>query len=95
MKRTVIVTLVAALVFGILATWIGPKAISYWYRPPVPSGAAAAFNCTEAVDWAMNRLIWTQLIGTLTGALFGLVIGILVSRKKPETPAPVTPKPAA
>ena len=42
MKRVTISALISALVFGLLATWLGPKMISYWYTPPVPAGAAAS-----------------------------------------------------
>ena len=76
MKRVTISALISALVFGLLATWLGPKMISYWYTPPVPAGAASAFNCTDAVNWAMNKLVLTQLIGSVIGLLVGMVLGI-------------------
>jgi hypothetical protein len=82
MKRAGIFALVFALVFGLLASWIGPLAIAYWYRPPVPAGANAAFNCTEAVEWGMGRLLWTQVIGIIGGALVGLIIGLMWARHK-------------
>jgi hypothetical protein len=91
MRRVAIASLVFALVFGLLATWLGPKMISYWYSPPVPAGAAAAFNCTDAVNWAMNKLVLTQLIGSAIGFVVGLVVGVLM-RRKPEPP-PVAPPP--
>lgn len=83
MRRVTTAVLLSALIFGILSTWVGPKAISYWYRPPVPSGAASAFNCVDAVDWAMGRLVWTQIWGTVGGALIGLVVGLALGRRKP------------
>ena len=89
MKRVTISALVSALVFGLLATWLGPKMISYWYTPPVPAGAAAAFNCTDAVNWAMNKLVLTQLIGSVIGFVVGMVLGILMGRK--PIPPPATP----
>ncbi len=76
----------SAICFGILATWLGPKMIAYWYAPPVPSGAASAFNCTDAVAWAMRKLVVTQIVGTLGGALIGLIIGLVVRRNTPEPP---------
>jgi uncharacterized membrane protein YjjB (DUF3815 family) len=91
MRRVSISTLVGALVLGILATWLGPKMITYWYAPPV----VKPYNCTEEVTWAMHRLVSTQIIGTLAGAVIGVVIGILLSRRKPEAaaaaPAPAPP----
>ena len=68
MRRVSIAALACALFFGILASWLGPKMIAYWYAPPVPAGAATAFNCTDAVTWAMTKLVWTQIIGSLGGA---------------------------
>ena len=93
MKRVTISALISALVFGLLATWLGPKMISYWYTPPVPAGAASAFNCTDAVNWAMNKLVLTQLIGSVIGLLVGMVLGILMRRKPIPPPAmPTTTK---
>jgi hypothetical protein len=87
MRRTAIVVLLCALVFGILASWLGPKMIAYWYEPPVPTGGGSVFHCGDAVRWAMSRLVWTQVIGSAIGAVIGLVIGLLVGRSKPP-PAP-------
>src|SRR2546428_12993749 len=88
MRRVSIATLVCALIFGILSTWLAPKMITYWYAPPVPAGASVAFNCTDAVAWAMRKLVWTQLIGSLGGAAIGVVIGILLVRRKPAEARP-------
>jgi ABC-type phosphate/phosphonate transport system permease subunit len=90
MKRVTMSSLVCALIFGLLATWLGPKMISYWYTPPVAAGAASAFNCTEAVNWAMNKLVLTQLVGTVIGVVVGLVLGI-VMRRRPVPPAAIPP----
>ncbi|HYS07804.1 MAG TPA: hypothetical protein VEP66_03630 [Myxococcales bacterium] len=89
MKRVTISSLVCALVFGLLATWLGPKMISYWYAPPVAAGAAAAFNCTEAVNWAMNKLVLTQVFGSVIGVAVGIVLGLFMGRK--PVPPPATP----
>ncbi len=90
MKRAGIGAIVCALLFGLLACWLGPKVITYWYAPPV--GAGNMPNCTDAVSWAMRQLVWTQLIGSAAGAIVGLVVGALIGRRK--TPAsPVTPGP--
>jgi hypothetical protein len=92
MRRVTIAMLLCALVFGILSTWLGPRMIAYWYAPPVPSGAASAFNCTDAVQWAMNKLVWTQLIGTAIGLVVGLVLGVLMrpQRAPPPSAPPAT-----
>src|SRR3989475_11882545 len=95
MRRVTITTLICALIFGLLATWLGPKMIAYWYAPPVPAGAASAFNCTDAVQWAMHKLVLTQIVGTLAGAVIGLVIGFVAGRRKepPPPPAPAAQAP--
>ena len=87
MKRTAIAALVCAIVFGILATWLGPKMISYYYAPPVTNSLSSA--CNESISWAMNKLVLTQLAGTALGLVIGLVIGILM-RKKSSSEAPAT-----
>ena len=94
MKRTAIWTLLCALAFGLLASWLGPKMIAYWYTPPVPAGVASAFNCTDAVTWAMSRLVWTQLIGSILGAILGLAIGILLGRGRRATAVSQSSPPA-
>ena len=86
MKRVAISALIGAVVFSILTTWLGPKMIAYWYAPPVPSGASVAFNCTDAVAWAMHKLVVTQIVGTLGGALIGVIIALVARRKAPEAP---------
>ena len=93
MRRVSISALVSALVFGILSTWLAPRLITYWYAPPVPAGASVAFNCTDAVAWAMRKLVWTQIIGSIFGALLGVVIGILLSRRNKVSPPPAPQKP--
>jgi hypothetical protein len=79
MKRTAITTLVCGILFGILATWLGPKMIAYYYAPPVPT----AFACNDSINWAMHKLVLTQLIGTGLGFVIGLVLGIVFRSKKP------------
>ncbi len=91
MKRIVIYALLCAVVFGILASWLGPKMIAYWYAPPVPSGVASALNCTDAVTWAMSRLVWTQIIGSAVGALVGILLGLLLGRGKAAAPSVSAP----
>ncbi|MGZ6123736.1 MAG: YtxH domain-containing protein [Myxococcales bacterium] len=84
MKRVVITTLLGAVVFSILTTWLGPKMIG-WYV--TPADQPAAMSCQAAVVGAMHRLVQTQLIGTLIGALAGLVLGILLRPKRVPPPA--------
>jgi hypothetical protein len=86
MKRVAISALLVALAFGVLASWLGPKMITYWYAPPVGAGVL----CTEAVSWAMGKLVWTQLIASAAGAVIGLVVGVLLGRRKAAAPPPTS-----
>jgi ABC-type phosphate/phosphonate transport system permease subunit len=85
MKRTVITTLLGAVVFSILTTWLGPKMIG-WYV--TPADQPAALSCQAAVVGAMNRLVRMQMIGTIIGAAVGLILGIVF---RPRRAPPVAP----
>ncbi len=93
MKRAGIGAIVCALLFGLLACWLGPKVITYWYAPPV--GAGNMPNCTDAVSWAMRQLVLTQLIASAAGAVVGLVIGALIGRRKTGAPPVASAPPKA
>ena len=86
MRRVVITTLLGAVVFSILTTWLGPKMIG-WYV--TPADQPAALSCQAAVIGAMHRLVQTQMIGTIIGALVGLVLGVLIRPRR--APPPVAP----
>jgi ABC-type phosphate/phosphonate transport system permease subunit len=88
MKRVVITTLLGAVVFSVLTTWLGPKMIG-WYV--TPADQPAAMSCQAAVVGAMNRLVQTQLIGTLLGALVGLLLGIVFRPRHAPPPASSPP----
>jgi hypothetical protein len=78
MKRTAIISLVCGLVFGLAATLLGPKLITYWYQPPAPH----AFDCTAQVQWGLYRLVWTQFIATGIGLLVGIIVALLLHNRK-------------
>ena len=99
MKRSLNFALVCAIIFGLLATWLAPKAISYWYAPPEVSGSSNVPNCTPYVTAAMHNLVVTQLIGTALGLVIGLLIGIamrprVLATPPRDAPPPVAPPPA-
>lgn len=89
MRRVVITTLLGAVIFSILTTWLGPKMIG-WYV--TPADQPAAMSCQAAVVGAMHRLVQTQLIGTVAGAFIGLVLGIIIRPRR--APPPAAPPPA-
>jgi len=85
MKRVTIFSLVGAVVFSILSTWLGPKMIG-WYV--TPADQPAMLSCQAAVVGAMHRLVVTQMVGTLIGLVGGLVLGIVFRTKEPPATAP-------
>ena len=74
--------LYSSLVFGvvglILSSFVGPKAIEWYFTPPVQ----AYLNCGPATSWAMQKLLIVQSFAFLLFAVFGLFVGAKLSRKK-------------
>jgi hypothetical protein len=87
MSRNLNVILGTALVFAIFLTWLGPIVIRILFTPPVSFGT----NCEPAAAWSMTKLIWTQGIGLVLGALTSL---IFVATRKAQVPPP-PPAPTA
>jgi hypothetical protein len=83
--RAFVVILLGAVSGAVSTAFLGPKAIAYWIRSPVP----IPYDCTPAVEKALSWLNWMQLSFTLIGALVFLVIDRVVLRKK-TVPAPST-----
>ena len=48
-----------ALLGALLSSYLGPKAIAWYFDPPVDIGV----NCRSAVEWAMARLQLAQMAG--------------------------------
>ncbi|HZX92995.1 MAG TPA: hypothetical protein VFE90_00655 [Myxococcales bacterium] len=90
MKRVVITTLLGAVIFSILTTWLGPNIIGWFVTP---ADQPAALSCQAAVVGALSRLVRAQLIGTALGAVVGLVLGIMLRPRRGPPPA-VPPAPA-
>src|SRR5260370_28147843 len=88
MKRAAIFALVGAALFSVLTTWLGPKMIG-WYV--TPADQPAAMSCQAAVIGAMHRLVQTQMIGTLAGAILGLGGGLFLPRQASPPPPPAPP----
>lgn len=76
--RNLNVILATSLIFAIILTWIGPIVIRLLFTPPVSFGT----NCEPAAAWALSKLIWTQLIGIVVGALLSALF--LATRSKSQ-----------
>ena len=72
-----------SLLAGILGTWLAPKAISWYFDPPVQIGV----NCKAATVWAMSRLVWAQGICLILGAVLGALAAFWWLRRAESKPA--------
>lgn len=65
---------------GMTASWIAPKAISWYFNPPAGFGV----SCQAPIDWALQRLQWAQLGGSVIGAAVGLAAYFAIRRKNTD-----------
>ena len=101
MRRVLVWVLGLGVVFEVLATLIAPSVLGWYFTPP--QGGVVMMKGDDAVRWGMNRLIETQSIAFVIGAVLGLVIAVKLrsktptprelppSSKTPTSPAPVGP----
>lgn len=93
-KRMAMLLLAGAIAGDIVATLVGPGVVS-WYN--TSSDASANCNCVTIAHQVTAGLIRVQLIGALCGAVFFLIVGIVISRlrHRPAHPpaSPPTPTP--
>jgi hypothetical protein len=87
MKTVLICVLSGALLGIVVASFVVPPALS-WYTTPggLPKGAQiqALVEIPEVIRYATGKLMRGQLIGGGIGAVAGLVVGILMGRKRPS-----------
>jgi hypothetical protein len=83
-RRILTGAITGALIGIILATWLGPRVLTWWFTPPA---GVMLTNASEAVRWGMDRLVHAQLISLLVGAVLGAVVAVLL-RGKGATPPP-------
>ena len=86
MKNAIILVLAGAIVGAAAASFIVPPMLS-WYTAPggLPQGASiqAIVNIPDVIRYATTRLMWGQAIGGVIGAVAGLVLSLLFSRRRP------------
>jgi hypothetical protein len=69
------------LIGGIIAAWIAPRMISWYFTPPVEFG----INCKPPLEWALRKMQIAELLGITLGAALGLVVYFLIRKmRKPE-----------
>ena len=69
---------IGALVGALLASWLAPKGIAWYFDPPVNIGV----NCREATEWAMSRLLMTQFWGLVSGVIASLLIASFLRKRR-------------
>ncbi len=85
-KRFSAIALAGAIVGVILASIIAPRFIT-WYNTP-GSAQAAMCGCAQLAAEVTSRLLWTQFIGAISGAVLAIVIGVIVVRSRRSKAAP-------
>ena len=91
MKNVLIAALVGALAGIAIASLVVPPALA-WYTSPggLPQGAQiqALVQISEVIRYATSRLIRSQLIGAVIGAVAGIGVGFLLDmRSRRRLPA--------
>ena len=93
MKTALILILTGALLGVTVASFLVPPMLS-WYTSPggLPQGAEiqAVVQIPEVIRYATSKLLWGQIVGGSIGAVLGLIVYMLVRRKRP----PVVSQPA-
>ena len=84
--KTVLIWVLSGALFGVVvASYVVPPALS-WYTAPggLPKGAQiqAIVEIPEVIRYATGRLMRGQLMGGGIGAVAGLVMGIVLGRKR-------------
>jgi hypothetical protein len=84
--KTLLIWVLSGALFGVVvASYVVPPALS-WYTAPggLPKGAQiqAIVEIPEVIRYATGRLMRGQLIGGGIGAAAGLVMGIVMGRKR-------------
>ncbi|MBI5543333.1 MAG: hypothetical protein HY901_05555 [Deltaproteobacteria bacterium] len=76
MKRALVLAVVGGFLGIVTGSLLGPWFLSWYSEPSLPS----TFSCTKEIDWAMDRLVKTQLASALIGAIVVGVAGTLIAR---------------
>lgn len=92
MSRMLSLVFASALLCAALATYLAPRVISALFTPPVSFGT----NCEPAADWAMQKMVSSQLAGLAIGAILGAaMMAWWSSRSSRNANPPVEPSAGA
>ena len=71
MKKWMSLMTLGAILGHLLASYVGPKVLKWYFAPPVTGWA----DCSPAVAWGMSRLILIQLLGLVMGCIVAALLG--------------------
>ncbi len=77
MKKWVVLLCSGAVLGHLSASIVAPKMLSWYFKPPIALWA----DCSPAVTWGVNRLMWIQLVGLLVGCILFSLIGLKFFKK--------------
>lgn len=89
--RTLVATLLGALLGTAAVAWLGPRFIHWYAQPPFAMGC----DCGPAMGWALERLVIGEAGGALVGSAVAVGAFIGFGRRRAKGPVPPTAAPAA
>jgi hypothetical protein len=92
MRRVLVWILGLGVIFAVFATFIAPSVLGWYFTPP--ARGKILMEGDDAVRWGMHRLIQTQAVAFIIGALLGAFFAWRVRDRKPgtaELPPPRSP----
>lgn len=82
-SRVLNIVAVGGLLGGVLTSWLAPKAIAWYFDPPVDIG----INCRAATEWSMQNLQRAQFIGLMAGAALSLFLAFYMEKRRAKNPS--------
>lgn len=93
--KTVLVWMAVCALLGVVASTFFATQVVGWYNQP-GGGSAAMCNCSELAHTTVTQIIQWQVGGLATGAVGGLVAGVMFVRwRRLKAKAALALKPAA
>jgi uncharacterized membrane protein required for colicin V production len=83
MKKFLLLSVIGSILGNFAATFFGPAFLRWWFEPPVNT----PINCTEAMSWAMDRLVTSQMVGSCVGLIIGFIAAMFFFNSKTKTAA--------
>lgn len=84
--RNLYIVLFCFFVGSTLTALFAPGVVSWYFDPPTSIGV----SCKEAVTWGINAYQKMVLLGGVMGLIGGIVMAVLLRKKKPATTTPVS-----